>query len=329
MFRLVERRIYYFTFSGIILLIGIATLIYSTATTGSPLQLSIDFTGGVLFDLQFTESVGEQELRDEFGELGYEQLIVQELQAVEGGAEEGIDDSRWSVRTEEVTEDTITSTLDHLSTQLAPLDEEAVSTALVSGSVGEEVSFAALAAIAVTAFVILGFVWFAFRKVPHAFRYGACAIVAMLHDILVVVTAMSVLGLILGWQADALFLTALLTVLGFSVQDTIVVFDRIRENIPRRRAETYELVVNRSVLETIHRSLATQLNAFFVMVAIALFGGETIREFVIVLLIGLTSGTYSSIFIAVPLLVSWEKGEIPLVNRGAHEEDGQIVGASA
>lgn len=109
---------------------------------------------------------------------------------------------------------------------------------------------------------------------------------------------------------DALFLTALLTVIGFSVQDTIVVFDRIRENIPKRRGEDYETVVNRSLLETLHRSLATQLNAIFVLIAILMFGGATIKQFVTVLLVGMISGSYSSIFNAVPLLVVWQKGEI-------------------
>jgi preprotein translocase SecF subunit len=109
---------------------------------------------------------------------------------------------------------------------------------------------------------------------------------------------------------NSLFLTAILTVIGFSVQDTIVVFDRIRENIPKRRGESFEMIVNRSILETIHRSLATQLNAIFVMVAILLFGGATMKQFIATLLVGMLSGTYSSIFTAVPLLVVWEKGEV-------------------
>jgi preprotein translocase SecF subunit len=155
----------------------------------------------------------------------------------------------------------------------------------------------------------------AFRKIPNAFRYGVCAVLAMLHDVLVVSSVMSLAGLLFGWEVDALFLTALLTVVGFSVQDTIVLFDRIRENIPKYLGEPYETIVNRSILETIHRSLATQLNAFFIMVAILLFGGETIKQFIAILFIGLLTGTYSSIFTAVPLLVAWEKGEIPFVNR--------------
>jgi preprotein translocase SecF subunit len=150
--------------------------------------------------------------------------------------------------------------------------------------------------------------------VPKALRYGLSAIAAMIHDVLVVMGVASLTGLLLGWEVDALFLTAVLTILAYSVQDSIVLFDRIRENIPIHLGEPYETIVNRSIWETIHRSLATQLNAFFVMAAILLFGGETIKQFIAILFIGLLSGTYSSIFTAVPLLVAWEKGEIPFLS---------------
>jgi len=327
MFTLVQKRRLYFLFSGTLILIGFATLVYSTITTGKPLQLGIDFTGGTIFDLQFENALGEQELRDAFEAAGFEQIVVQALNPLETSTvnveqEDFPSGSRWSVRTEEATADTISLTLQQLNTELAPLDNDSTSTSEVSGQVGSEVTTAAIIATFFATFVILGFVWFAFNRIPKAYRYGACAIAAMFHDLLVMLTAMSIFGLLFNWQADALFLTALLTVLGFSVQDTIVVFDRIRENVPRRRDEEYEMVVNRSILETIHRSLATQLNAVFVMIAIVLFGGETIRQFIIILLIGLTSGTYSSIFIAVPLLVAWEKGEIPFLNRAAKQSLG-------
>ncbi|MCL4875985.1 MAG: protein translocase subunit SecF [Anaerolineae bacterium] len=333
MFNLVEKRRYYFLFSGIITLIGVITLIYSTIETDRPLQLSIDFTGGQLFELQFTEPVEEQELRDTFTAAGFQQLVVQELTPLETELLDETaypDGSRWSVRTEEVDDvASIDDTLAFIEENLSPLDLEATTTSEVSGAVGDEVTQAAILATLAATAVTLIFMWFAFRRVPHPFRYGACAIAAMVHDILIMLTAMSILGLLFDWQADTLFLTAMLTVVGFSVQDTIVVFDRIRENIPKRRNETYETVVNRSILETIHRSLATQLNAIFVMVAIALFGGETIRQFIIILLVGLTTGTYSSIFIAVPLLVAWQKGEIPFLKPSEEEVSAPVVRASA
>jgi preprotein translocase SecF subunit len=180
----------------------------------------------------------------------------------------------------------------------------------VSPAIGGEVTQAATTAVVVASLVILAFIWWAFRRVPRAYRYGVSAIVAMIHDVLVVLGFFALFGVLFGWEVDALFLTAILTVIGFSVQDTIVVFDRIRENIPRRRGESFEKVANRSILETIHRSLATQLNAIFVMVALLLFGGASLQQFIAVMLVGMLSGTYSSIFVAVPLLVAWESGEL-------------------
>jgi preprotein translocase SecF subunit len=131
-------------------------------------------------------------------------------------------------------------------------------------------------------------------------------IVAMAVNVVISLGFYALMGIVRGWEADALFLTALLTVIGFSVQDLIVVFDRIRENIPRYRRESFETIVNRSVSETVARSLATQLNAMFVMVAILFFGGPTIKPFIAVMLVGMVSETYTSLCVAVPLLVVWE-----------------------
>ncbi|MBI5930965.1 MAG: protein translocase subunit SecF [Chloroflexi bacterium] len=322
MFSLVERRRTYYIFSSFLIVLGLAAMIYSVVSTGTLLQVSIDFTGGTLLSLQFTEKADEQQIRDFMSEFGADEVVVQKLQAIEQTGSDAPtypDGSRWSVRTNEFSAAEVTDLLNRISTDVAPLDREATSTSQVSAAVGDQVTRASFIAILAATALILAFIYFAFRKVPHKFRYAVCAIIAMIHDILIIVSAISVLGLIFGWQVDALFLTALLTVVAYSVQDTIVVFDRIRENLPKRRDEAYELIVNRSVLETIHRSFATQLNAVFVMIAIVLFGGETIRQFVLILLIGLTSGTYSSIFIAVPLLVSWSKGEIPFVEGDVNE----------
>lgn len=329
MFQFAQRRKLYYLVSAAIIIPGLIAMVISTIQYGSPVRLSIDFTGGTLMEVSFVEDFDEQEVRDALNAYGLEDIVVQRLDPISTDSIEGVHDaagSRWQVRTKEI--DDIEHFRAYLRQNLGefwspqsveqdPQREAAMTISSVSATVGREVTRAALAATASVAVVILGFIVFAFRRVPHAFRYGACAILAMFHDILVTMGVMSILGLLFGWEADALFLTALLTVVGYSVQDTIVVFDRIRENIPRHRDEPYDQIVNRSVLETVHRSLATQLNAIFMMIAIVLFGGETIREFIAILLVGLVSGTYSSIFTAVPLLVSWEKGELPLVNRDA------------
>jgi preprotein translocase SecF subunit len=205
-----------------------------------------------------------------------------------------------------VTADEVGGLLEALRSQIGAVNEDTLLFDTVAPAVGSEVARAAGLAILVTAVIIVGFIWFSFRRVPNAARYGVCTIVGMIHNLVITFGFYSLMGILAGWEVDALFLTAVLTVIGFSVQDVIVVFDRIRENIPRHRREPFETVVNRSILETIHRSLATQLNAMFVMVAVILFGGATIKPFVATMLVGMVSETYSAIFIAVPLLVTWE-----------------------
>ncbi len=306
MFNIVEKRRWYFLISGLVILVGVASMIYSIITldTHTPFPLSVDFQSGTRFVLRFQEAVSERQIRSAFAEFGVTNPSVTRL------GDEG--DLTWQIRSEFISAEDAQRVKAALGA-IAPIDDDRTEIDSVSPTVGAEVTRAASLAVFVAALVILAFIVYAFRQVPHAFRYGACAIVAMIHDILVAMGFMSIAGLLLGWEADALFLTAMLTVIGFSVQDTIVVFDRIRENIPRRKNEDYETVVNRSVLETLHRSLATQLNAIFVMVALLFFGGASIQQFIAVMLVGMVSGTYSSIFNAVPLLVAWEKGEIPLL----------------
>ena len=182
----------------------------------------------------------------------------------------------------------------------------------VSPSVASETTLRAFLAVLTASVCILLYVWFSFRKVAKPWRYGACAIIALLHDVLVVLGVFSILGWTLNIQIDTLFITAVLTVVGFSVHDTIVVFDRIRENMQRRTSETFEQVVNASLVQTMARSLNTSLTVLFTLTALTLFGGVTIRIFTLALLIGIFSGTYSSIFNASMLLVIWEKGELGL-----------------
>jgi len=182
----------------------------------------------------------------------------------------------------------------------------------VSGSVASETTRNAILAVVAAAVLILLYISFAFRKVAKPWRYGTCAIIALLHDVLVVVGVFSILGWLFNLQIDALFITALLTVVGFSVHDTIVVFDRIRENMQRRTSETFDQVVNASLVQTMARSLNTSLTVLVTLSALTLFGGETIRVFTGALLLGIFSGTYSSIFNASMLLVIWERGELGL-----------------
>jgi preprotein translocase SecF subunit len=297
-FDIVGKRKWYFLASALVIGLGLIAMILSLVRYGSLVRLSVDFTGGAMLEVLFDTAVRPAEVRQVFVDRGYGDTAVQTT----------ADEQTALIRSKTLAPEEKEALKDALREQFGPLEELRFES--VGPTIGREVTQAAGTAVLAASMAILGFIWFAFRKVPNAFRYGTCAILAMFHDILVALGFFAVMGLVRAWEVDALFLTAILTVLGFSVQDTIVVFDRIRENIQRRRGEPFETIVNRSVLETIHRSLATQLNAIFIMIAILLFGGATIQQFIATLLVGMLSGTYSSMFTAVPLLVVWERGEI-------------------
>jgi preprotein translocase subunit SecF len=187
---------------------------------------------------------------------------------------------------------------------------EIISFDSVGPSIGRQVAQRAALAVGIAALGVVFYITLAFRKVENAFRYGVCAIFAMVHDVAVVFSLAGIGAQFFGWQMDALFLTALLTVIGFSVQDKVVVFDRIRENANLLRRLEYEKLVNHSIVQTLQRSINTQLMTVeFLLLALALFGGVTLQEFAVILLVGLLSGTYSSIFVAAPILVLWQKQE--------------------
>jgi len=294
---IVGKRKWFFTLSGLVILLGIGTMVYSTIHTGSPLPIGVDFTGGSRFTVHFETSASEDQIRRVFTGFGLDPTI-QRL-----GDQSA---NKWQIRTSFVDPEQVQSLLDALSNTAAPVDRESTRYDTVAPSIGGEVTRAAAGAVVVASAIVLLFIWYSFRRVSHAFRYGACALAGMVHNLLVATGFFAVMGLVRGWEVDALFLTAILTVVGFSVQDTIVVFDRVRENSHKRR-EPFEILVNRSILEVIGRSLTTQLNAMFVMTAILLFGGASLEKFVATWLVGMISGTYSSICIAVPLLVVWDK----------------------
>ena len=299
MFNIVEKRRWYYLASGIVVVLCIAVMVVSTILYGQPLRIGNDFTGGSIFVVEFSAPTSEDAIRQVFADVGIEGPIVQPRGAPE--------DNTWQVRTREVTANEVGAILGALREQIGEINEDTLLFDTVAPAVGSEVARAAAFAVLVTTVIIVGFIWFSFRRVPNAFRYGVCTVVGMAHNLIITFGFFSLMGILAGWEVDALFLTAVLTVIGFSVQDVIVVFDRIRENIPRHRREPFETVVNRSLLETVHRSVATQLNAMFVMIAVILFGGATIKPFIATILVGMVSETYSAIFIAVPLLVTWEK----------------------
>ncbi len=301
MLDIVGKRYWYFTLSLLVIIPGMIAMGLHWGQTGQPFKLSIDFSGGTLLELKFAkiENVKTDQVVEVFGQFG---INANDVQVQPTGVDSLI------IRTKAIESAEKVKIEEALRAKFGDFTEQRYET--VGPAIGAEVTQNAAYAVVAAAFGILLYITWAFRRVPQAFRYGVCAIVAMLHDILVILGTASIFGLAFGWEVDSLYLTALLTVIGFSVHDTIVVFDRIRENAVRMRGVRFEDVVNHSILQTLDRSINTQLTVLFTLAALTLFGGITIRHFVLTLFIGILSGSYSSIFNAAPLLVVLENDEI-------------------
>ncbi len=290
-----------YLFFGISLLIIIPGLIL--AAFGLP--LSIDFTGGVMMELQFPNGAAPQpaQVITIFNDLGIRDAQVVTTASGTLQLRFSFPDSFTDEQRLPITSGTLLAEKLGQQITVLRLDE-------VGASIGKEVAGRAAAAVGIAALAVIIYIYTAFRALPHAMRYGLCAIIAMGHDVAIVLSLGAIGGILFKWQVDALYLTALLTVIGFSVQDKIVVFDRIRENSNIYRRLPFETLVNHSIIQTLQRSINTQLMTVeFMLLALILFGGVTLREFATILLVGLFMGTYSSIFIAAPILVVWENKE--------------------
>lgn len=294
MIQIVNKRYLYFAISLLVIVPGLVILI------AGGLPLSIDFTGGSLLEIQF--EAGKQPQLGDLVNL-YEEAGIVDAQV------QTTDTGTLIIRSSFLDNENRDLVLDEMAA-LSGGEVTVISFDSVGPSIGQQVTSRAAMAIAIAALAVVIFITLAFRKVANAFRYGVCAIIAMAHDVAVVFAVAGFGSLFLGWQMDSLFLTALLTVIGFSVQDKIVVFDRIRENATILRRLDFETLVNHSIVQTLQRSINTQLMTVeFLLLALALFGGVTLQEFAAILLVGLFSGTYSSIFIAAPVLIIWENQE--------------------
>ena len=294
MLNILGKRYLYFLVSLIVIIPGFIVM----AIFGMP--LAIDFTGGSLLEVTFDNSTlpATADVVQLYTELG-----ITDVKVTTSGENLLIIRSSFLDETQRAAVVEAMQTKFNTTVVIQKFDS-------VGPTIGEQVTSRAGLAIAVAALGVVLFITFAFRGIQNAFRYGICAIIAMLHDIMIVVSISAIGGHFFGWQVDSLFLTALLTVIGFSVQDKIVVFDRVRENSNIFRKLDFEKLVNHSIVQTLQRSINTQLmTSEFLLLAMALFGGVTLREFAVILLVGLFSGTYSSIFIAAPILVLWEKRE--------------------
>lgn len=311
-YNLVAKRYWFFAISAIVIIPGLISLLLPGG-----LRPGIDFTSGSIMTLRFERLVEQSALRAAYADLGHHEAIVQRS-----------DDGTYIIRTT-----TLGGEARDESGAVAQVSErQQIETALaerfgsvtvlsfdqVSPIVATEVVRNSVIAVMAACMGILLYLWWAFRQVKESWRYGVCAVFALVHDALVVLGIFSILGRLFAVELDALFITAVMTVIGFSVHDTIVVFDRIRENSIRHQGEPFEDIVNHSLMQTMGRSLTTSLTVMLTLLTLFLFGGVTIRTFVLALLVGILTGTYSSIFNASMLLVIWEKGELGrLFGRGS------------
>jgi preprotein translocase subunit SecF len=292
MLNIIGKRNWYFAFSLLLIVPGVISLLLWG------LKLSIDFTGGSRMTLQYPKTVNEKQVdqvRTAFKERNIEIVTLQES------------GNQVIIRTKPIDDKQDAAILKELKTKTGNVKQEQFET--IGPVIGGETTLNALQAVAISSLLIVFYIAWSFRgvrKPVSSWRFGVCAIIALLHDAILLLGIFSLLGHFAGVEVDSLFITALLTVIGFSVHDTIVVFDRIRENLRRNVGAPFEQIANDSILQTLVRSLNTSFTALLVLFTLLIFGGETIRWFALAMIIGIASGTYSSIFNAAPLLVVWQ-----------------------
>ena len=291
----VSKRNWFFLISFVVMVVSVVSLLLPGG-----LKAGLEFTGGSSMTMEFAEDVEQEELRSQLTALGHPVAVIQRL-----------GEGSFFIRTRTLEEsqsdepserERIVSTLaSNLGMVVEITDFFSVSPSIASETVNNAVLIVVIASVA-----ILIYITWAFRRVPSPFRYGISAIIALIHDVVVVMGVFSVVGRVFDLEVNAMFIAGVLTIIGYSVHDTIVVFDRIRENLIRGVGRDLGATINISILDTIGRSLNTSLTLLFAILALLLFGGPTIQDFLIVLLIGIVVGTYSSIWIASQVLMVWE-----------------------
>jgi preprotein translocase subunit SecF len=294
MLNLMGKRYYYFGFSLIIIVSGIISMIFWG------LQFSNDFKGGSLLEAKFAsgKAPDTSQVVKFYHDLGYP-----DVQVSASGNDVLI------IRTSTMEQNKMVSVVKSLGDQFKD-QVTALRFDNVGPTLAREVTDRSILLVLVASVILSIYITLAFRGTPNAFRYGVCTVAALVHDVLVMLSVAAITGHFWGWEIDTLFLTAILTVIAFSAQDTIVVFDRIRENVPNYRRLSFEKMVNHSIVQTLTRSINTQVMAVqFILFSMALFGGITLQRFAVFLLVGMLSGSYSSDFVAAPLLIVWDNKE--------------------
>ncbi len=282
-----HRRIFYLI-SALIIVPGILSLLVHG------LKLSIDFTGGSVLELANIDKLNQKELETEISKHA-NVISIQETGK-----------NAYLIRTEPIEQKVNTVILEDLRKKDSDVKEVSFDT--VGPTIGAEMARKAFFAVLIASAAITLYIAYAFREVSKplsSWKYGVAAVSALLHDVLFLVGLFSILGWLFHVEIDALFITALLTIMGFSVHDSIVVFDRVRENLKRELPLPFDEVVNVSLMETFNRSLNTTISTVLVIFTLLLFSEGAMRWFLFALFVGILSGTYSSLFNASPLLVTW------------------------
>ena len=290
MFNITGKRSLFLIISEAVILIGIIALLVFGLKPG------VEFSSGSILTVSFEEEVEQAELEAAIVELGYTNVIVQRT-----------GEGDFIIRTQELSGEEKLGLEDELSSRFGTATEQGFYS--VSPMVAAETAHNAIIAVGVAAVGIMLYITWAFRKMPKPFHYGVCAIIALVHDVVVVLGIFAILGAIMNWEINLMFITGVLAVIGYSINNTVVVFDRIRENLKKGINANFEMVVNSSLVETLSRSMNTSLTTVLVVLALLFFVGATIQNFAIVLFIGIIAGTYSSLFIAPSLLIIWNRGE--------------------
>jgi len=278
----------FFAIAAILSVLSIIFLIVFKLTPG------LDFSSGSLLTVSFNQTVEQSTLRQELDTLGYQNATIQST--MEGD---------YLVHTQELDDTTKNQLVSDLSANLGAAELVAYDK-VEKGDATTAMKNAIIAIIVSVAFMLLYIAW-AFRKMPSPFRYGVCAIAGLAFDVLIALGIYSLLGQLLGWEVNLMFIAGILAVLGFSINNTIIVFDRIRENTARGISPDIAIVANHSIVQTLGRSFNSIITVLFTLVVLSLFVGSSIQNFVMVLLIGVVSGVFTSTCLSPELIVAWQK----------------------
>ena len=299
MIDIVGKRIWFLGFSLIIFIVGLISL-----AIPPNLNLGIDFLSGTGITVSFEKEINTERIQNEFNSLGLSSTSTQSLgDGIFFIRTERLSDFSNSTDSSSVSRDDVENSLNNIDDQYRILEVETVGSKVAEGTIRNSII-----AITVSSLFVMIYILYAFRKLENSIRFALSAVFTLIHDVVLVTGLYALLGHIFGLQVNSVFIVAILTVIGYSVNDTIVIFDRIRENNLKFSSSSLPQNINRSINESITRSLGTSITTLLVLLSMLLLGGSTLRDFLVVLILGVVVGTYSSIFVASQFLVFWDQG---------------------